>query len=52
MKRISICSWCGSPFDLEDEEQEIDVCGECNFYDESMIGEIDEDDLKFIKGEE
>lgn len=52
MKRISICSWCGQAFDLVDDEQETDVCGECDFYDEDMIGEIDDEDLLFLRGTE
>ncbi len=52
MKRISICSWCGQPFELDDNEPELDVCNECEFTDQDMIGEIDDDDLKFIKGDE
>lgn len=51
MKKISVCSWCGSAFEIEEGEQETDVCGECDFYDEDMIGEIDDDDLVFLKGE-
>ena len=50
-KKISVCSWCGNVFEIEENEIETDTCGECDFYDEDMIGEIDDDDLVFLKGE-
>ena len=50
MKRISICSWCGSPFEIEDDEQETDVCQECVLIKDDDIGLIDDEDLKFIRG--
>ena len=51
MKRISICSWCGQPFDSDDDEQETDVCGEC-FVITDEVGLIEDDDLKFIRGDD
>lgn len=51
MKKISVCSWCGNPFEIEDGEPEEDVCKECDFYDPDLIGSIDDDDLMFLKGD-
>lgn len=49
--KISICSWCGSPFDIEDDEQETDVCQECIMIKDDDIGLLDDDDLVYLKGE-
>lgn len=50
--KISICSWCGQPFDIEEGEIEIDVCPDCEFLGNDSIGELDDDDLKFIRGDD
>ena len=52
MKRISICSWCGDSFEIEDDEPETDVCGECVFINEDEVGMLDDDDLSYLKGNE
>ena len=51
MRKISICSWCGECFEIEDDEPETDVCGECIFVQDDEVGLLDDDDLVFLKGE-
>ena len=50
--KISVCSWCGSVFDIEDDEQETDVCQECILITDDEVGSLDDDDLMFLKGSE
>jgi len=52
MRKISICSWCGTPFEIEDDEQETDVCQECILIKDDDVGLFDDDDLVFLKGKE
>ena len=51
MKRISICSWCGSPFEIEEGEIETDTCGECVFISDDEVGTLDDDDLVYLKSD-
>ena len=50
MRKISICSWCGECFELDDEP-ETDVCGECVFIQDDEVGTLDDDDLVYLKGD-
>jgi len=52
MKKISICSWCGNAFEIDENEIEVDVCGECEFYDTDSIGMLNDEDLAYLKGKE
>lgn len=52
MKKISICSWCGQPFEIDENEAEVDVCGDCNFYDSDSIGMLEDEDFAYLKGKE
>ena len=52
MRKISICSWCGTPFEIEDDEQETDVCQECILIKDDEVGLLDDEDLVYLKGEE
>ena len=51
MRKISVCSWCGSAFEIEDDEQETDVCGDCVLITDDEVGMLDDDDLMFLKGD-
>ena len=50
MRKISVCSWCGTAFEIEDDEQETDVCQECVLITDDEVGMLDNDDLMFLKG--
>lgn len=52
MKKISVCSWCGSAFEIEEGEQETDVCGDCVMITDDEVGMLDDDDLSYLKGNE
>lgn len=49
--KISICNWCGSPFEIEEDELEVDVCGECVFITDDDVGLLDEDDLVYLRSD-
>ena len=51
MRKISVCSWCGTAFEIEDDEQETDVCQECVLITDDEVGLLDDDDLMFLKGD-
>ena len=50
MRKISVCSWCGTAFEIEDDEQETDVCQECVLITDDEVGMLDNDDLTYLKG--
>lgn len=41
MIRIKVCSQCGDIYELDDVDEDLGVCENCNPYDEDMIGIID-----------
>lgn len=45
MIRIKVCSCCGSPYEQDTEIEDLDVCGECNPFDEDLIGIVDMEGL-------
>ena len=51
MKKISVCSWCGTAFEIEDDELETDVCGDCIMITDDEVGLLDDDDLSYLKGD-
>lgn len=50
-KKISVCSWCGNGFEIEDDELESDTCNECILITDDEVGLLDEDDLVYLKGD-
>ena len=51
MRKISVCSWCGTAFEIEDDEQETDVCGDCVLITDDEVGMLDDEDLSYLKGD-
>lgn len=49
MRKISICSWCGTPFEIDENEDEVDVCGDCVYITEDNVGLLDDEDFGFLK---
>jgi hypothetical protein len=45
MIRIKVCSCCGSPYEIDDADTDLLVCGECNPEDEDLIGLVDMEDF-------
>lgn len=46
MMKIKVCECCGDVYEQDDALEDLQVCGECNFYDEALIGIIDLEDEK------
>lgn len=44
MKHITVCECCGEPYEWEDCDGDLGVCGDCNVYDEDLIGIVDFED--------
>ena len=44
MMKIKVCECCGDIYEQDDALEDLQVCGECNFYDETLIGIIDLED--------
>jgi hypothetical protein len=42
--KIKVCECCGDIYEQDDALEDLQVCGECNFYDEALIGIIDLED--------
>lgn len=46
MIKVKVCECCGEPYQVDDVDEDLGVCGECNPFDPDLIGIIDiEDDL-------
>lgn len=43
MIRIKVCSQCGEPYEIDDADEDLGVCENCNPYDEEMIGVVELD---------
>ena len=41
MKHIAVCECCGEPYEWEDCDGDLGVCGDSNVYDEDLIGNGD-----------
>jgi hypothetical protein len=41
MRRIKVCEHCGSGYEIDDADEDLGVCDECEPTDEDMIGIID-----------
>ncbi len=46
MIRIKVCECCGEPYEVDDADEDLGVCGECNYFDEDMIGIVDDFDAR------
>jgi len=45
MIRIKVCECCGEAYQIDDADEDLNVCGECNPADEDMIGIVDTEDF-------
>lgn len=41
MIRIKVCECCGEPYEIDDADEDLGVCDECEPYDEDLIGIVD-----------
>lgn len=41
MIRIKLCKQCGEPYEIDDIDPDLEVCGECEPYDEDKYGLVD-----------
>lgn len=41
MIRIKVCECCGEPYEIDDADEDLGVCDECEPYDEDMIGMVE-----------
>jgi len=44
MIRIKVCECCGEAYQVDDADEDLGVCGECNVYDYDLIGIVDFED--------
>jgi hypothetical protein len=43
MIRIKVCLCCGSPYEIDDVDDDLTVCNDCNEPDPDMIGIVEFD---------
>jgi hypothetical protein len=41
MRKIKLCEHCGSGYEIDDADEDLGVCDECEPTDEDMIGIVD-----------
>jgi hypothetical protein len=44
MIKIKVCECCGEAYQIDTADEDLGVCGECNPYDEDLIGIVDFED--------
>ena len=44
MMKIKVCECCGDIYEQDDALEDLGTCGECNVYDEDLIGIVDFED--------
>lgn len=51
MNNIIVCSWCGSAFELHENDTKMDICLDCMSHSSDEIGFLDEKDIELLKEE-
>ena len=41
MIRIKVCECCGEPYEIDDADEDLGVCDECEPFDADMIGIVE-----------
>lgn len=43
MIKVKLCECCNEPYEIDDADEDLGVCSECNLFDPDLIGIIEDD---------